>query len=59
MQIGNLCARQKDLLHVAQVAAAEREGFSLRPSGELDDSGMMVLFVKHVHLQNEGGAGHG
>lgn len=58
LQIGNRCVRQNALLHVAQVAVVDREGDSSKPPEECDDSGMIVLLVKHVHLQNEGGAAH-
>lgn len=49
---------QNARLHIAHVAAGARR---LRWAVELsveawEESGMMVLFVKHVHLQNEGGA---
>lgn len=56
LQIGSLCARQNALLHVAQVAVVDREGASLRSPELCDDSGMIVLLLKHVHLQKEGGA---
>jgi hypothetical protein len=58
LQIGSLCARQNALLHVAQVAVVDREGDSSRPPEPCEDRGMIVLLVKHVHLQNEGGAAH-
>lgn len=58
LQIGSLCARQNALLHVIQVAAVDRVVESSRPLDECDDSGMIVLLTKHVHLQNEGGAGY-
>lgn len=59
LQMGRRCARQKALLQVAQPTGAAR---CLRLEEdddgglECEESGMMVLFVKQVHLQNEGGA---
>lgn len=49
LQMGRCCLRQKSLLQVAQVEEA--------CEGDWVDSAMMVLLVKQVHLQNEGGAG--
>lgn len=54
--MGSLWVRQNALLHNAHVAAGARGGLS---PGEDEDSceerGMIVLFVKQVHLQKEGG----
>jgi hypothetical protein len=49
---------QNARLHIAHVAAgARRFRWAVEPSAEAwEESGMMVLLVKHVHLQNEGGA---
>jgi len=53
LQMGRRRERQNALLHVAHVAPAVR-GES--PDGEeFEERGMMVLLVKQVHLQNEGG----
>jgi len=51
LQMGKCCARQNVLsqvLHVAPESLDEEEWV---------ESGMMVLFLKQVHLQNKGGAG--
>jgi hypothetical protein len=54
LHIGRCCSIQKDFLH------AEQEVDTARPSGWDDDweveRGMIMLLVKQVHLQNEGGA---
>jgi hypothetical protein len=47
--------RQNALLQVLHVAPATR---GVSPAGEVwVESGMMVLLLKQVHLQNDGGAG--
>ena len=54
LHIGRCCARQNALLQVLQFVPAARGG-----SLEADvwvESGMMVLLVKQVHLQKDGGA---
>ena len=58
LQIGSRCERQKARLHIAHVAAGARISSrgGVAGGGELEERGMMVLLVKHVHLQNEGGA---
>lgn len=62
LQIGRRCERQKALLHVAQLAGAargsrRRAGLLREDGGETCvERGMIVLFVKQVHLQNRGGA---
>lgn len=59
LHIGSLCSRQKALLQRVQVALGARLlSPSFRPVAGLAcvESGMMVLFVKHVHLQKDGGA---
>jgi len=43
------------MAHVAAGARISSRG-ELSGGGELAESGMMVLLVKQVHLQNEGGA---
>jgi hypothetical protein len=49
--IGRCSSRQKDFLHAEQVLdTARAEDWWV-------ERGMMVLLVKQVHLQNEGGAG--
>lgn len=53
--MGNRCERQKALLQVAHVVDVDRGVVWSNPP-EYDDSGIIVLLVKHVHLQNEGGA---
>lgn len=53
-QNGNLCSVQNFLLHDAHVGPEARVDDS--PEGGCFGRGMMVLFVKHVHLQNKGGA---
>ena len=68
--MGRRCERQKALLQVRQEADAARgcsgrwrdgRSFLVKREGlveeECVESGIMVLLVKQVHLQNEGGAG--
>lgn len=67
LQMGRFCAMQNARLHWLQAAAAGARGS--RSAEErvsrlgadaglvLGVSSMMVLLVKHVHLQKEGGAG--
>jgi len=52
-QNGNLCSMQNFLLHDAHVDPEARVDDS--PEDGCFERGMMVLLVKHVHLQNEGG----
>jgi len=54
LHIGSLWARQNALLQVAHVAAGAELGEEEDP--ECLASGIMVLLVKQVHLQKEGGA---
>jgi hypothetical protein len=61
LQIGSRWERQNARLHIAHVAAGARissRGGDLPVDGEeeWEERGIMVLLVKHVHLQNEGGA---
>lgn len=43
-------------MHIEHVPAAARAGLGTSGFEEVcDESGMMVLFEKHVHLQNDGG----
>lgn len=57
LHIGNRWERQNALLQVAHVVAVDRGVVDWsKPPEECDDSGMIVLLVKHVHLQKEGGA---
>lgn len=57
LQIGSRWSRQKARLQLAHDAAAARWLGLLSVVGfvEWEESGMMVLFVKQVHLQNDGG----
>lgn len=57
LQIGSRCERQKARLHIVHVAAGARisRRGGLFGGGELEERRMMVLLVKHVHLQNDGG----
>lgn len=59
LQMGSLWERQKALLQIVQEAEGARGLLSGdEVEGEvLVERGMMVLLLKHVHLQNEGGAG--
>lgn len=56
--MGSRCSRQKPRLQSAQVAPAARTSRwgGSKDGEECDDSGIMVLFVKHVHLQKDGAA---
>jgi hypothetical protein len=55
LHIGKCWVRQKALLQVLHVAPAAR---GVSPEAEVwVESAMMVLLLKQVHLQNEGGAG--
>jgi len=52
-QNGNLCSLQNSLLHDAHVDPKARVDDS--PEDGCFGRGMMMLSVKHVHLQNKGG----
>lgn len=60
LHIGSRWARQNARLHIAHVAAGARgscfEADLSDEELECEDRGIMVLLVKHVHLQNDGGA---
>lgn len=62
LHIGSLCDRQKARLHIAQVAGGARvvsDGCEdVGGTEPWADKGMMVLLVKQVHLQKDGGAGY-
>lgn len=59
--MGSRWERQKALLQVAQPTVDARAGLPLLLAEDEEEEwlerGMMVLFVKQVHLQKEGGAG--
>lgn len=59
--MGRRWERQKALLHKVHDEAGTRtfnseENFCDEADETCDDSGIIVLFVKQVHLQKEGGA---
>lgn len=55
LHIGSRCSKQNARLHSEQPAEDARTS-RLADFSVCVDKGMMVLFVKHVHLQKDGGA---
>lgn len=55
--MGNRCERQNALLQVAQPTSGARDSCWSDPCVcKWDERGIIVLFEKHVHLQNDGTA---
>ena len=56
--MGSRWDRQNARLHMEHDAAGARisNRGGVFADGAWEERGMIVLFVKHVHLQNEGGA---